>query len=95
MGEGGITPGDVGTYSAEYGFQKAFNLWDDGGSLQSTAKALGMVAYSPPPRNVTTDPGILKEGSTVLDGATRLHCPKTLTNGRYRYSHCIATSQSE
>ncbi|KAJ3507962.1 hypothetical protein NMY22_g16765 [Coprinellus aureogranulatus] len=33
----GVVPGDVGTYSTEWGFEKTFNLWDDKDVLQQLA----------------------------------------------------------
>ncbi|KAF6753563.1 hypothetical protein DFP72DRAFT_902052 [Ephemerocybe angulata] len=78
-GERGVLLGDVGTYSPEGGFKKAFNLWDDVVSIRATESAFRAVSYSPPEKRATTHEGALRRGDTVAEGASATTVP-----GRYR-----------
>jgi hypothetical protein len=66
----GVEPGDVGVYSAGDGFNKLFNLWDDAAALNKRAFFLNEPAYHPPARDLRLRKRILREGDTVVQGAT-------------------------
>ncbi|KAF6751708.1 hypothetical protein DFP72DRAFT_1135563, partial [Ephemerocybe angulata] len=66
----GIVPGDVGTYSAEDGFKKTFNLWSDDLSMRASACGFGADDYQSPEMNIVLRPRRLREGDTVVNGAS-------------------------
>ncbi|KAF5322967.1 hypothetical protein D9611_009329 [Ephemerocybe angulata] len=59
--------GDVGTYSAQDGFIKIFNLWDDEESIRKTARTMGIGSYDRPipMRTKRTIQGRSKRGDIV------------------------------
>ena len=54
-----VIPGDIGTYTPIRGFKKIFNVWDD----VETAKFA-------PDRTVHVQADYLRQGDTILYGAT-------------------------
>ncbi|KAF5342011.1 hypothetical protein D9611_001239 [Ephemerocybe angulata] len=69
-GETGAIPGDVGTYSAEGGFKKIFNLWDDEVALANKANELYQTTYRAPERNVFIDESEMQQDETIVSGAS-------------------------
>lgn len=66
----GTVPGDVGTFNAEGGFKKVFNLWDDERSLQSGARSSGNMPFRLPSRSITTESNEIRQGRTIAEGAS-------------------------
>ncbi|KAF5339750.1 hypothetical protein D9611_009130 [Ephemerocybe angulata] len=66
-GDVGPVLGDVGTFSAQDGFAKIFNLWDDEESINLTVKAYaGLKSYKAPVRRFKkTKEGRLRRGEIV------------------------------
>lgn len=67
VGDGGVVPGDVGTYTAGDGFKKFFNLWDDKTSIEAASRLFNEAEYQPPLWNVTRG-ATMNEGETVVEG---------------------------
>lgn len=67
VGENGIVPGDVGTFSAADGFNKIFNLWDDE-RIRKLSSPEG--TYEPPSREIIVYQDELAEGDTIVDGTS-------------------------
>ena len=70
VGEFGVVPGDVGTYSAEDGFKKTFNIWEDEISIRASAQELKERFYLSPALEVATRPQKLRVGDTIVRGAS-------------------------
>jgi len=91
-GERGAAPGDVGTYTAEGGFKRMFNLWDDEASIRRTAASLsidGKSRYRAPRRRVVVAKDRFREGDTVTQGAyasktTRSHADNVVNRFEFR-----------
>lgn len=79
----GVLPGDVGTFSAEDGFKKIFNLWDDAKSIRMTQSRQQDPAgvYHPPKRNILRTENVLREGETVPYGVHSETTPYMLPDG--------------
>jgi hypothetical protein len=69
-GPRGTVPGDVGTFSAEGGFKKTFNIWDDEELLRGVASVSGSPPFRLPPQRVVFDPKEIPQGNTIADGAS-------------------------
>ncbi|KAF6741040.1 hypothetical protein DFP72DRAFT_342991 [Ephemerocybe angulata] len=67
-GETGIVPGDVGTFDAEDGFCKIFNLWDDEAGLKARAQTSGVFYTSPGRETVCRED--LRQDETVVRGTS-------------------------
>ncbi|KAJ3532348.1 hypothetical protein NMY22_g7774 [Coprinellus aureogranulatus] len=70
VGEAGIVPGDVGTFTAEDGFRKTFNIWEDETSIRGSASDLLEQPYQCPVKDIVHHPGKLRVGDTVVRGAS-------------------------
>lgn len=70
--ERGVVPGDVGIYSVEEGFQKLFNLWEDGAAIQERARLLDET-YELPGRAVTIDIDEVSEGDIIASPGISSH----------------------
>jgi hypothetical protein len=68
-GPDGIVPGDVGTFSAEDGFRKTFNIWDDLSLIRQSGKTAIDRAFLPPENDIACHEDKLQEGETVMEGA--------------------------
>ena len=68
-GTEGAVPCDVGTFSADDGFKKMFNLKDDAASIRETGQACGREVYDPPRSNDIRSKDALQAGDTVSHGA--------------------------
>ncbi|RXW20158.1 hypothetical protein EST38_g5689 [Candolleomyces aberdarensis] len=68
LGERGVVPGDVGTFSAQHGFKKIFNLQEDKGAIRSS-KIFGK-NYSLPKMHVVTHKEELSVGETIVKGTS-------------------------
>ncbi|KAJ2937009.1 hypothetical protein H1R20_g115, partial [Candolleomyces eurysporus] len=66
-GERGVVPGDVGSVSAERGFKKIFNLWENEADIRASNVFGG--SYCPPRMEVVTREELLA-GDTIVDGTT-------------------------
>jgi hypothetical protein len=67
----GVTPGDVGIFSVQEGFQKIFNIWDDEGAMRQTAATQGYEAsYHAPTRRKNIIRKEYSQGDTVVQGTT-------------------------
>ncbi|KAJ3550508.1 hypothetical protein NMY22_g429 [Coprinellus aureogranulatus] len=64
----GIAPGDVGIYTADRGFEKLYNLWDDEIGIQALAESLEGEAYRPPKRTIIQRQSGLHEGEVITRG---------------------------
>lgn len=69
-GKNGTAPGDVGVYTADRGFEKLFNIWDDELGIQTVAESLGGVPYQPPKRTLLLRQNTLREGDMVVRGVS-------------------------
>lgn len=63
-----VVPGDVGTFSAEGGFKKTFNIFEDKESIISSVYALD--GYNPPALKVVTYEEELPLGHTIVEGTS-------------------------
>ncbi|KAF5332193.1 hypothetical protein D9611_008158 [Ephemerocybe angulata] len=70
VGWRGIIPGDVGTYDAEGGFRKMFNLWEDDEAIRGMARDIYHRIYSAPDDEVKISEGDFWRGDTVAQGAS-------------------------
>lgn len=68
-GENGVIPGDVGTFTAEGGFKRMFNLWIDEETIRLTTAGLGKAEYRSPPSLVEVACDAFMKGSTIAQGA--------------------------
>ncbi|TEB28952.1 hypothetical protein FA13DRAFT_1793449 [Coprinellus micaceus] len=98
-GETRVVPGDVGTFSAEGGFRRTFNIWDDEDALELRASMARDTPFHLPPRNVATDPEEIAQGHTIAEGAssTTIYSEK---RSKFRCKSCsgailAATSAAE
>lgn len=66
----GTVPGDVGMFSAEGGFKKIFNIWDDEELLRRATSASGGLSFRLPSRSTVIEPEDIPQGSTIVDGAS-------------------------
>jgi hypothetical protein len=68
VGEGGVVPGDVGTFDLTDGFKKIFNIWEDDAFL----RRLGMpgVESQLPPKNAALHLDELVGGHTIVNGSS-------------------------
>ncbi|KAF5326064.1 hypothetical protein D9611_000876 [Ephemerocybe angulata] len=64
-GEVGPALADVGTFSAQDGFIKIFNLWDDEEAIRRTARTIGLNGYESLVRRNTWKQGRPKRGDIV------------------------------
>ncbi|KAF6750411.1 hypothetical protein DFP72DRAFT_514486 [Ephemerocybe angulata] len=69
-GWGGVIPGDVGTYDAERGFSKVFNLWEDDEAIRSMAKDIYQRIYTTPDDDIKISESDFRRGDTVAQGAS-------------------------
>ena len=69
----GVVPGDVGTYTAESGFRRSFNLFDDAaiihGITQQTHAILAS-EYIDPRQKLSHKPDIFKKGDVYAHGSS-------------------------
>ena len=65
----GIVPGDVGIYTAELGFEKILNLWEDEMEIQAVGRSMGAAPYRPPKRTIVYRRNAIEEGEVVAQGA--------------------------
>ena len=75
-GERGTVPGDVGTFTADGGFKKAFNIWEDATSVRKMAQVHGLDTYDLPDGSVVVNQGRLATGDAL--------CRGTAARTRYR-----------
>ncbi|KAF6747374.1 hypothetical protein DFP72DRAFT_609206 [Ephemerocybe angulata] len=69
VGKHGVVPGDVGTYSAEGGFKKIFNLWEDEAAIQDRARLFGEI-YRLPEKTITIDHDELSKDDIIASPGT-------------------------
>lgn len=65
----GVVPGDVGTFSAEDGFRKTFNLWEDLSSIRASGKTAADRRFQPPQQAMACHEDKMHDGETVVEGA--------------------------
>lgn len=68
--ESGTIPGDVGIYTAERGFKRLFNIWDDDEAVLRTGRRYSETDYELPERAVVVAESGLFEGDAVVHGAS-------------------------
>jgi hypothetical protein len=68
-GEQGVVPGDVGTFTAEGGFKKIFNIFEDEQSIRLSD--LSWASYTPPKLKTVTYEDELPLGLTIGRGTSR------------------------
>ncbi|KAJ3530498.1 hypothetical protein NMY22_g8545 [Coprinellus aureogranulatus] len=83
VGERGIVPGDVGTYTPEDGFRKSFNIWDDAASIRASALSLNERAYLLPPSQLIYQTAKLDVGDIISEGVSSR--PTVCTVGRVKF----------
>ncbi|KAJ3503000.1 hypothetical protein NMY22_g18399 [Coprinellus aureogranulatus] len=83
VGERGIVPGDVGTYTPEDGFRKSFNIWDDAASIRASALSLNKRAYLLPPSQLIYQTAKLDVGDIISEGVSSR--PTVCTVGRVKF----------
>ncbi|KAJ2929795.1 hypothetical protein H1R20_g7306, partial [Candolleomyces eurysporus] len=69
VGERGVVPGDVGTFSAQHGFKKIFNLQEDKGAIRSS-KIFGKNYSLPKMDHVVTHKEELSVGEMIVKGTS-------------------------
>jgi hypothetical protein len=69
-GESGTILGDVGIYTAERGFKRLFNVWDDDEAVLRTGQRYSEADYELPEREVVVAESGLFEGDAVVHGAS-------------------------
>lgn len=67
-GRRGVVPGDVGTFRANDGFQRIFNLWEDQDAIRSSG--IFGETYTPPKMDAVTHKGDLSAGDTIARGTS-------------------------
>lgn len=86
-GQRGVVPGDVGTYSAEGGFKRIFNLWDD---EELIGRLDDGCSFPLPPRNLAVDPDAIPKGFTITEGVdSREISPEVPAEERYAYPSAL------
>lgn len=68
-GERGVVPGDVGTYSAEGGFEKLYNLWEDEVAIRERAAQFGET-YQLHEKTVTLNDSELSKDDIIASPGT-------------------------
>ncbi|KAJ3535850.1 hypothetical protein NMY22_g6296 [Coprinellus aureogranulatus] len=66
-GPKGVVPGDVGTYSADGGFKKIFNIWEDENKI-CPIDLSGSDVFRLPSRVIAVDPEAIPQGFTITEG---------------------------
>ncbi|TEB19849.1 hypothetical protein FA13DRAFT_305051 [Coprinellus micaceus] len=69
----GVVPGDVGTYTAEGGFRRTFNLFDNADVIHKIAQRTQtciQVSHCNPSPETFTRPGMLPKGEVMVEGAS-------------------------
>lgn len=68
----GTVPGDVGIFTAEGGFKKLFNIWEDDEAVRATGRGWCSTAYQLPERDVVITESVLARGDAVAQGTSSL-----------------------
>ncbi|KAJ3501320.1 hypothetical protein NMY22_g18969 [Coprinellus aureogranulatus] len=80
-GPKGVVPGDVGTYSADGGFKKIFNIWEDENKI-CQIDISGGDAFRLPSRVIAIDPEAIPQGFTITEGVDSSENYLITTQGR-------------
>lgn len=59
----------MGTFSAEDGFRKTFNLWEDIDSIRASGKTPNDRHIQPPEQDIAYHEDKMHDGETVAEGA--------------------------
>ena len=69
----GVVPGDVGTYTAESGFRRSFNLFDDASNIRKATQGTQdspQCEFWEPSRKPIHRPGFLGNGHAFVHGSS-------------------------